>query len=390
MRRTILCICFVVLIGSSLQVEALNPGSDILVPAAARAGSWITDLYVMNPGEATVDGSIFWLERGQANSDPISIGFSLAPGETLVMPDVLAEDFGMNQAAGAFRVTADADVVVNSRIYSSDGEQTFGQGFEGVPVAAATTAGLTADIVGMSNVNQVFRTNFYALAGAEGASMTLNLLDPDGVQLATGTLVLGAYEPYLKKITQVIPSGNFEEGTLRVSVIDGLAVVGASKVDELSTDPTTLESSTPLGAKASIDGTYEFTLTDTEGYAAGGKIIVSGGVVETISGTFANWDKDEDSNGEADCQLFFQWGLGFPTTTVEEMADGVSFTDSYVSTGSGEMAWTVDFIVEAGLSLSGSVSAVGTEFPSSSDPIVDESGCNGTYPVLTLQGGKVD
>ncbi len=390
MRLSILCLCLVMSIGSVLPVEALNPGTDVLVPAAGRGGSWVTDLYVLNPGNAAVDGSVFWLVRGQANTDPISVPFSLQPGETLVMTDVLKDDFGLNQAFGAFRVVADTEVVVNSRIFSAEEGMTFGQGFEGVPVEAATTTGRTADIVGLSHVNQLFKTNFYALAGAEGVSMLLNLLDPDGLQLATGTLDLDAYEPYLKKINQVLPSGDFDQGTLRVTVTAGSVVVGASKVDELSTDPTTLESSTPLGAKVSVDGTYEFTLTDSEGFAAGGDIVILDGVVQTITGTFANWDKDEDSNGEADCPLVFRWGLDFPVTAVSDMADGVDFTDSYTATGSGEMAWTVEFVVTEGLSISGTVAAAGTDFPSSADPSLDESGCNGTFPVLTLNGGKVD
>ena len=390
MRHSILCLCLVMLIGSVLPVAALNPGTDVLVPAAGRGGSWVTDLYVMNPGVVAVDGSVFWLVRGRANTNPVSVPFSLQPGETLVMADVLSEDFGLNQGFGAFRVVAGAEVVVNSRIYSAKEGETFGQGFEGVPVEAATTIGQTSDIVGLSHVNQTFKTNFYALAGAQGASMTLSLLDPEGLQIATGALELEAYEPYLKKINQVLPSGDFDEGTLRVTVTAGSVVVGASKVDELSTDPTTLESSTSMGSKASVDGTYEFTLTDTEGYAAGGNIVISGGVVQAINGTFANWDKDEDSDGEADCPLVFRWGLSFPVTPVADMADGVTFTDSYTATGSGEMAWTVEFVVVDGLEISGTITAAGTGFPSSGDPNLDESGCNGTFPVLTLSGGKVE
>lgn len=390
MRLSILCLCLVLLIGSVLSVEALSPGTDVLVPAAGRGGDWVTDLYVMNPGEAAVDGSVFWLVRGQANTDPIAVPFSLQPGETLVMTDVIKDDFGLNQAFGAFRVVADTEVVVNSRIFSAKEGETFGQGFEGVPVEAATTIGLTSDIVGLSHVSQVFKTNFYALAGEEGVSMLLNLLDPDGLQLASGTLDLEAYEPYLKKINQVLPSGNFDQGTLRITVTAGSVVVGASKVDELSTDPTTLESSTPLAAKASVDGAYEFTLTDSEGFAAGGEIVIADGVVQTITGTFANWDKDQDSDNEADCPLVFRWGLDFPATAVSDMADGVTFTDSYTASGSGEMTWTVEFVATDGLGISGTITAAGADFPSSSDPSLDESGCNGAFPVLTMAGGKTD
>lgn len=387
-QRAVLMLIAVVALATPLV--ALNPGSDVLVPAAARAGSWVTDLYVMNPGDAAVDGTIYWLVRDQANTDPVSISFQILPGETMVMADILHNDFGYNQAAGAFRVVGDGQLVVNSRIYSSDGAQTFGQGFEGVPVEAAIGAGQTADVVGLSHVSQVFRTNFYALAGPNGASISLALIAPDGSEIASGTLDFEAYEPYLKRINQAIPSGDFAEGTLRVTVASGSIVAGASKVDEASTDPTTLESSTPLGAVASVDGTYEITLTDSEGYASGGEIVIEDGVVTAIQGSYANWDKDGDTDGEADCPLLFQWGAAFPETDVTAMAGGVSFTDSYAATGSGSMAWTVSFTATDGTTLSGTVSAVGSGFPTNADPSLDESGCDGTFPALTLQGGKVN
>ena len=387
MRTALLC---VVLAGVAVTAAALNSGTDVLVAAGARAGSWVTDLYVMNPGTSTVEGSVFWLVRDRANPDPISISFSLEPGETLVLEDVVGEDFGFNQAAGAFRVTADGEVVVNSRIYSADGDRTFGQGFEGVPAEFATAAGRTADIVGLSNVSGVFRTNFYCLAGAEGASMNLELLNPDGSVLATGELELEPYEPYLKRIRQTLPVADFEQATLRVSVTEGSAVVGASKVDELSTDPTTLESSAPMVAKNSIDGTYQLTITDGQGYASGGRIVIADGIVRTIDATYANWDKDSDEDGEADCPLLFRWGAGFPETPVGEVASGVEFSDSYETTGSGALAWNLEFIVNDGLEISGSITATGSGFPASGDPDLDESGCNGAFPVLTLSGGKIN
>ncbi|RLE26772.1 MAG: hypothetical protein DRJ61_18145, partial [Acidobacteria bacterium] len=73
MRRSIFCLCVVMLIGLVLPIEALNPGTDVLVPAAGRGGSWVTDLYVMNPGEVAVDGSVLWLIRDQANIDPMFV-----------------------------------------------------------------------------------------------------------------------------------------------------------------------------------------------------------------------------------------------------------------------------------------------------------------------------
>jgi len=389
MKRVVPFLSCVVLLAGVGAVNALSPASDVLVPAAGRGGAWVTDLYVMNPGTETVTGTIYWLVRGRANPNPVSVPFSLGPGQTQVMNDVIQEDFGISSGSGAFRVTADSEVVVNSRIFATEGDTTFGQGFEGVPAAAATQAGQTTSIVGLSQVAGAFRTNFYALAGADGASMVVSLLDPDGDELATNTLELEAYEPFLKRINQTVPTDDFADGSLQVSVTAGSAVVGASKVDEMSTDPTTLESSAPLGIQG-VDGTYEFKLADSEGFAAGGDIVVEGGQVVALNGTYANWDKDVDGNSDADCPLLFRWGPGLPETDVADFADGVTFSDSYEASGSGELTWTLEFNIEQGLTVTGTLSASGSGFPSAVDPAEDQSGCNGEFPALVLTGGKVD
>jgi len=386
MKITFYSLVLVMILVSPLA--ALTPGTDILVPAAARAGSWVTDLYVMNPGETTVTTSISWLLRGRANTNPTTISISLQPGETRVMNDVLLEEFGIESGGGAFRVEADGEVIVNSRIFSREGEETFGQGFEGVPVEAATTAGNSSEIVGLSQESGKFRTNFYCLAGENGAVLDVSLVASDGSELAAGNLTLGSYEPYLKRIDMFLPCGDFSEGTLRVGVREGMAVVGASKVDELSTDPTTLEGSTgPVPRAATIDGEWNFTLTDNEGFKSGGVLVIENGIITQIDGTYINWDKDENTDGMADCPLMFRWGAGFPETPVEDMVEGRSFSDTYVPGGSGEMNWTLSLEVDG--TLNGVLSAVGQNFPEQGNE-GDESGCNGSFPELVLSGAKAE
>ena len=89
MRRLIIAVVALALVASAVPVFALNSGTDIIVPAAGRGGVWITDLYVANPGDTTVSGSVFWLVRGVANPNPASFDFSLAPGETGIYEDVI-------------------------------------------------------------------------------------------------------------------------------------------------------------------------------------------------------------------------------------------------------------------------------------------------------------
>ena len=383
MRRLIIAVVALALVATATPVFALNSGTDIIVPAAGRGTPWVTDLYVGNPGATTVTGSIFWLVRDQPNPSPASISFTVAPGATAVYEDIILAEFGLASAGGAFRVTASDTVIVNSRIYATDGSATFGQGFEGVPVPAATQAGGTATVVGLS-FNDAFRTNAYATAGADGATMALSLLHPDGTSFATANLTLGAWEPYLRRVNQLFPSvENFDNATLQAEVASGSAVIGASKVDNESTDPTTLESDATAGGSASVDGVYQISMYDSAFFAAGGNIVIDEGVVTQINGTYFNWDKLD--GGEAACTLQFLWGLGMSPTPLADFATGVTFSDSYVSTGSGVMEWTVTFTVEDNMVIDGTVTAVGSEFTAS-----DELGCNGDFPALTLQGGKME
>jgi hypothetical protein len=62
----------------------------------------------------------------------------------------------------------------------------------------------------------------------------------------------------------------------------------------------------------------------------------------------------------------------------------VTFSDSYQSTGSGVMTWTVEFEPGDGATLEGSVTAVGSQF-SGQDEL-----CNGDFPALELLAGKAN
>ena len=221
MRRLIIATVVLALAATTAPVFALNTGTDIIVPAAGRGAPWVTDLYVANPGSETVTGMIYWLVRGQANPSPVSISFTIAAGSTAVYEDIIMDEFGQASAGGAFRVTASGAVLVNSRIYATDGTSTFGQGFEGVPTWAATQSGGKATVVGLS-YNDAFRTNVYATAGANGATTMCTLVDPDGTVIATASLNLGAYEPYLRRVDQLFSGlSNFDNATLTVEVSAG-------------------------------------------------------------------------------------------------------------------------------------------------------------------------
>lgn len=350
----------VILVGSlATPAPALTPAADVLVPAAARAGSWVTDLHVLNPRSSAVTVTVYWLVRRQPNPSPAGFDFVLEPGATRFMDDVIWSELGLDEGEGAFRVVADGDVVVSCRIYSRDGGATFGQGFEGIPAARATAAGTSSDVVGLA-ANAGFRTNLYALAGEGGAVFVASLRDESGVELASRAYSLGSYQPMLGNILTELGGPQFDQGSLHVEVTSGSAVVGASRVDSASQDPTTLAGSWECpegGGDLPAAGVYYGVLeTDRD---RGFRMVVDdgGGVTEL---------RFQMGSSQPGCNFYFDAnGLFDPPVPLDDLLGpgGVSFSSVYPT---GQIEWTVQ--LEEGarhLYYTGSVSGFASGSPGS-------------------------
>jgi len=378
-RSTIAFACLALMMASS--AFAISPSDDLLIAGAARTNRWRSDLYINNAGASTVSVDVLWLEQEQANPNPVSRTFDVGPDETLILNDVILNDFGMTNAGGAFRIiVTGGEVTANLLVFAGFNDPiggTYGSGFEAIPASAATGAGETTTLMGLASTSS-FYTNLFALAGADGVTMDLDLLDPDGEELDTATVTLEAYEPWLSFRTNLWDLGTFENGTLLARVSDGSAVILGSKIDEDSLDPTTLETAFGAGA-GSVDGTYQFAVYDSLTFASGGNLVIDEAVVETINGTYVNFDK-VDGSDNPECTLIFLWGIGLTPTAVEDFESGVEFTDSYPD--GGDMTWTVTFTVDDNLGFVGTVDAVGANFTS------PDTGCNGTFPTQLFEGGK--
>jgi hypothetical protein len=326
---------------------------------------------------------VLWLVRDQANPNPESRSFNIGPDDTLFLEDVLLNNFGLNNAAGAFRITSTGgEVTANLIVFTGFNDPvggTYGSGFEAIPASAATSAGESTTVMGLAS-NSSFYTNIFALAGANGVTMDLDLLDTSGNVLDTAQVVLEAYEPWLTFRTDLWDVASYDEGTLLATVSAGSAVILGSKTDENSGDPTTLESSFGAGAGSS-DGTYQLSVYDSLNFASGGNLVIVDAVVESIDGTYFNFDK-VDGQGASECTLIFLWGVGLDATDLSEFASGVEFTDTYPD--GGEMTWTLTFTIDDNLGFTGSLEAVGANFSG------EDSGCNGSFPTLIVEGGKSD
>jgi hypothetical protein len=251
MRKTAVMIICIAMVLAAVPAGAINLGTTVWVPAAARGGGvgdsmWITDLYVYNPGTTQVSVEIYWLDRDSDNSGAAPQNFTVNAGETMVIADVVQSVFGLDSANGALRIVAGDEVMVNSRIYNqADGGETFGQGFEGVPGPMSIPAGSSTDFLGLADTGNgqgSFRTNIFAVNTDAGTTeITFSLRDTSGSELASKSYTLQPWAAFYKPVS-ALGGPEFDEGTMHVEVTQGSAIVVGSKVDNSSTDPTTLES----------------------------------------------------------------------------------------------------------------------------------------------------
>ncbi len=357
------------------SLPALSLGADILVPAVARVEPWVTDLYILNSGAGETSVTVYWLVRGQPNPYPDAITFPLQAGHTQVLEDVILESFGYVTGTGAFRVTAQSPLMVTARVFSASGEQTFGQGVEGIPVEAATSAGGTTRVVGLA-ANSRFRTNVYAVSGSPGATFTLSLRDSMNLELARRTYNLGSFQPLLGNVLTELGSRMFDYATLVVDVSAGAVVIGASKVDQRSEDPTTLESGAACGLSGdglspagvyfgvsrarSLVGGCELQL-DASGQVTRVELAFPSDRCGSVFGAFADFARDG--------------------VTLEDLARGITITVDYLEGGSMELTLSAAWAQED-LHLAGEVTAVGSGWNGA------YTACNGTHPTVELDLGK--
>lgn len=246
--RKWLAVASIVAVGgfSVPSVFAIQSGTDLIVPAAGSGpgvapAQWVTSLYLLNPGSASVEVSIAWLVRDSANPNPLTVTRTIPAGSALILDDAIFDLFGISAGNGAFRVTAATAVVANAAIFNRAEGKEFGQGFEGIPTGSATAAGTTTHSVGIGSGGG-YRTNFYAVdATGSGSTVLVEVLDGQGTVQGQQTYDLGSYEPKLLNVN-TLTSATITGGMVRFTVSAGAAVVGCSRVNGGTGDPLTLSS----------------------------------------------------------------------------------------------------------------------------------------------------
>lgn len=274
MRKLVLVLVMLAIAGAVL---ALPPAKESFVLSAGQGtGSgttqWRTDVWIYNPSttqKATVD--IFFLPRtsgSAANTNPTSRRVEVNAGATRELLQILATNFGLTGANfGALRFLSDVDVVVTGRIYDANvkiqgqtNAGTAGQFFPGLASGLAIASGQFTDIVGLQQ-DTVSRSNlaFVEVTG-NGANLKLERINDSGVVQATITDAIGAYGArQINRVLESLQGAATTNQRVRVTVTggSGKVLVAASRLDQITNDPYTIEMTTTGGAGVPSTGRFE-------------------------------------------------------------------------------------------------------------------------------------
>jgi hypothetical protein len=208
---------------------------------------WVTDLELHNPGSTVAAFTVDLLKSSQDNSTPRTAPFTVAPGTSLRLPDVLwgPEAAFAFPSSATLRITATAGTVMaTQRTYNNQPAGTFGQFIPGFPVSRAVAAGQEARLVQLSQSGDPstgFRTNL-GLTSASSKAITIaySLYRGDGTLLGLQSRALPPYG-YIQiaNVFNAVSTIGVAEGfiVLRTTTDGGAFFAYASVVDNRSGDP---------------------------------------------------------------------------------------------------------------------------------------------------------
>ncbi len=228
------------------------------ITAAAHASgvggtNWVTDLEAHNRGAETSTCTLALFEKGVANTDPMTTEFSVPPGTSLRLEDVLLNRFGF-EGTGALRIVSnEGQLLVTSRTYNRLGPgnplnlptgATFGQFIPAVSSQAALENGDEARLIqlsGSADPASGFRTNIgFVNITAEAITIEVDVYSGDGSPLGTLTENIAASSySQINGIFDKLNAGTINDGFAIVSTTTAGAryFTYASVVDNPTGDP---------------------------------------------------------------------------------------------------------------------------------------------------------
>lgn len=207
--------------------------------------TWRTELTIFNAGDTNANVTLTFVSA--TGGSALTRNLVLASRQSVTYNNALVDLFGLSAGAGA--VTVDAtnpasspNLKVSSRTFTNGAAGTYGQAVPDVP-ASALQANLY--LTGMES-DSAYRTNLGLVNGsASPVGTILTLSDPDGNNLGTARLALGAnsfQQASLASFFPAVAAAGYSGLSLQVSsAVAGAVSVYASVIDNRTQDPVYIQ-----------------------------------------------------------------------------------------------------------------------------------------------------
>jgi len=247
----------------SLPFVGRSTSPIVYLPAAHLPGAYgaqfATDVAVRNSASSpAVTLFLDWYPTGDPGgaTGAAHVSRIVAPGETVVFADVLAEEFGVTLGSGILAVAPAEGLEVFSHTYDISAGGTAGFGLAGLPVEDGIVPGAPRVFYGVTSgprETAPARANLLLFdSGSTDAVVEARLVSADGTSAARGTYIVPAFGslPVNDVIGSVLAASgcgtecaDFQGGSLTLSVDDGGPVYAfLGEVDNGTNDPAALPS----------------------------------------------------------------------------------------------------------------------------------------------------
>lgn len=233
--------------GSSANAKVYLIG--VLSQPGLNDSLWQTDALLTNIGTQAITADVTFTNVGLNGTTTSPLHVTLAPGTTERLENVVASEWGINNAIGVLTVTSTSaggsfPVVQGESYDNTNPAKRFGQSMTAVSDADAAEAGETQLLVGLRQ-DAENRTVFWIFNnGSEVAEYDLIYRRLDGTPLGNPVSVrLGAGKMRQFSPGQhPLPTGGVQDGfTVQIKVKSGKVLSAAQVINNLTNDPAYIQ-----------------------------------------------------------------------------------------------------------------------------------------------------
>lgn len=271
--------------------QTVTPATESVIPSVGHGtgvggSQWRTDVWIFNPSSTkTVEVIVEFVVRSADNSSnlPLTTLVVVQPGQTREFIDVLKSLLGTT-GYGALYFRSQSPVVVTGRIYdanvtTSKGVGTSGQFFGAIPLTEAIGLGESMSLQGLAQDTD-FRSNWgFVEVSGNPVTVKVQRLDGDGTVLTEKEYEGGENAAQQFPVSDLgtvsalddVPVLTNSNLRVKLSVTggEGKIIAFASRVDNISGDPTTVGPSRSWVRP----GIYQIVANRPDGTVAGGMTV---------------------------------------------------------------------------------------------------------------------